>query len=69
MDAGGSTDERANLRTVKSCGPDASMVGVKFLGSKLLGDDGDNRARSPGRDEGNRNTIACGNAGCPVRPW
>jgi hypothetical protein len=51
--------------TVKSCGPDASMVGVKFLGSKLLGDDGDNRARSPGRDEGNRNTIACGNAGCP----
>jgi hypothetical protein len=24
------------------------MVGVKFLRSKLLGDDGDNKARSPG---------------------
>jgi hypothetical protein len=49
MDANGATDERANLRTAKSCGPDASMVGVKFLRSKLLGGDGDNKARSPGR--------------------
>jgi len=31
MDAGGATDERANLRTAKSCGPDASMVGVKSV--------------------------------------
>ena len=31
MDAGGATDERANLRTAKSCGPGASMVGVKFV--------------------------------------
>jgi hypothetical protein len=30
MDAGGATDERVFLRTAKSCGPDASMVGVKF---------------------------------------
>src|SRR3984957_17346329 len=49
MDANGATDERANLRTAKSCGPDASVVGVKFLRSKLLGGDGDNKARSPGR--------------------
>jgi hypothetical protein len=36
-------------RAAKPCGPDASMVGVKFLRSKLLGDNGDNKARSPGR--------------------
>jgi hypothetical protein len=30
MDANGATDERASLRTAKSCGPDASMVGVKL---------------------------------------
>ena len=30
MDASGATDERADLRTAKSCGPDASMVGVKW---------------------------------------
>jgi hypothetical protein len=30
MDVGGATDERADLRTAKSCGPDASMVGVKL---------------------------------------
>jgi hypothetical protein len=29
MDASGATDERANWRTAKSCGPDASMAGVK----------------------------------------
>ena len=28
---GGAIDERANLRTAKSCGPDASMVGVKLV--------------------------------------
>ena len=31
MDAGGASDEGADLRTAKSCGPDASMVGVKFV--------------------------------------
>ena len=31
MDAGGATDERVILRTAKSCGPDASMVGVKLV--------------------------------------
>jgi hypothetical protein len=30
MDAGGAADESAGLRTAKSCGPDASMVGVKL---------------------------------------
>ena len=31
MDANGATDERATLRTAKSYGPDASMVGVKSV--------------------------------------
>ena len=31
MDANGATDERVTLRTAKSCGPDASMVGVKLV--------------------------------------
>ena len=31
VDAGSATDERVVLRTAKSCGPDASMVGVKFV--------------------------------------
>jgi hypothetical protein len=31
MDASGAADESAILRTAKSCGPDASMVGVKFV--------------------------------------
>jgi hypothetical protein len=31
MDAGGATDESANLRTAKPCGPDASMAGVKLV--------------------------------------
>jgi hypothetical protein len=30
MDASGATDERVILRTAKSCGPGASMVGVKL---------------------------------------
>ena len=33
MDANGAADESAILRTAKSCGPDASMVGVKRRGS------------------------------------
>jgi hypothetical protein len=47
MDADGATDERVFLRTAKSCGPDASMVGVKFADS--FAGDGDKKARSPGR--------------------
>src|ERR1700678_2299465 len=35
------------LRTAKSCGPDASMVGVKS--AELSAGDGDKQARSPGR--------------------
>jgi hypothetical protein len=45
MDAGGATDESASWRTEKSCGPDASMVGVKS--AELSAGDGDNKARSP----------------------
>jgi hypothetical protein len=37
--------------------PDA---GVKLLGSKLLGGDGDNQAGHQGEHEGNRKTIARG---------
>ena len=47
MDAGCAADESATLRTAKSCGPDASMVGVKS--AELSAGDGDNKARSPGR--------------------
>ena len=36
VDAGSAADESAGLWTAKSCGPDASMVGVKFSRSKLL---------------------------------
>jgi hypothetical protein len=64
MDASGAADESATLRTAKPCGPDASMVGVKFSRSKLLGDDGDNKARSPGRVRRKPlKPFACGNAG------
>ena len=44
MDAGGAADESVILRTAKSCGPDASMVGVKRRGRKLPRGDGDNKA-------------------------
>jgi hypothetical protein len=50
MDASGATDESVILRTAKSCGPDASMVGVKL--ADLSAGDGDNKARSPGRVRG-----------------
>jgi hypothetical protein len=70
MDASGATDERAPLRTAKSCGPDASMVGVKFLRGELLGDDGDNKARSPGRVRGRPlKPSRAGMPDVPVRPW
>ena len=65
MDASGATDERATLRTAKSCGPDAPTLAsssweVGFLGARV--------ARKPGHpgERGiSRKTIACGNAGCP----
>jgi hypothetical protein len=31
MDAGGATDERATLRTAKSCGPDAPTLAFKLV--------------------------------------
>src|ERR1700733_3547288 len=47
VDARGASDEGADLRTAKSCGPDASTLAsslrIQFAG------DGDKRARSPGR--------------------
>jgi hypothetical protein len=62
MDAGGATDESASWRTEKSCGPDASMVGVKS--AELSAGDGDNKARSPGRARRKPlKPLACGNAG------
>jgi hypothetical protein len=47
VDAGGAADESANLRTAKSCGPDAPTLAFKSAG--FSADDGDNKARSPGR--------------------
>jgi hypothetical protein len=64
MDASGAADESAILRTAKSCGPDASMVGVKFAEESprmTVTTKPDHR----GEYEISRNTIACGNAGCP----
>jgi hypothetical protein len=48
VDAMAAQDERRLSRTAKPCGPDASMAGVKFSRSKLLGGDGDNKARFSG---------------------
>ena len=49
VDAGGASDEGAGLRTAKSCGPDASTLASSSREAKLLGGDGDKKARSPGR--------------------
>jgi hypothetical protein len=58
-------DEHRVKRTVKSCGPDAPVAGVKFLRSKLLGDDGDKQARSRrGEHEISRKSIAQGRPDC-----
>jgi hypothetical protein len=62
MDAGGATDERANLRTAKSCDPDASMVGVKLVKEISLAMV-TIKPDHQGEYEISRNTIACGNAG------
>jgi hypothetical protein len=58
----GATDEHAILRTAKSCGPDASMVGVKSV-KEISPMKVTNKPDYLGEREGNRNTIACGNAG------
>jgi hypothetical protein len=48
MDAGGAADESAYLRTMKSCGPDASTPASSPAEATPL-DDGDKNARSLGR--------------------
>src|ERR1700727_2927178 len=49
MDAGGATDESAYLRTGESRGPDAPTLASSSREAKLLGGEGGNKARSPGR--------------------
>ena len=64
MDVGGATDERADLRTAKSCGPDASMVGVKFaMMLRITPAKVTNKPDRLGEHEISRNTVARGNAG------
>ena len=64
MDANGATDESANLRTAKSCGPDASMVGVKLaMMLRITPMMVTTKPDHQGEREISRNTIACGNAG------
>jgi hypothetical protein len=64
MDAGGAADESANLLTAKSCGPDASMVGVKLaMMLRITPAKVTNKPDHLGEREVSRNTIACGNAG------
>jgi hypothetical protein len=62
MDAGSAADESAYLRTAKSCGPDASMVGVKSV-KEISPMKVTNKPDRLGEHEVSRNTIACGNAG------
>ena len=65
MDVELAKDDRRHSRTAKSCGPDAPMAGVKFLGSKLLESDGDKQALvSPGRARNKPSTIAQGRPDC-----
>ena len=64
MDAGGAADESAILRTAKSCGPDASMVGVKFVMMlRITPATVTTKPDHRGEYEISCNTIACGNAG------
>jgi hypothetical protein len=53
MDAGGATDERAGLRTAKSCGPDAPTLASSFPGA-IRASDGGNKPGHRGEREGNR---------------
>jgi hypothetical protein len=63
MDAGGAKDESAGMRTAKSCGPDASTP-ASSLGEATPQDDGDKKARSPGRARRKPLKPLRGNAGC-----
>ena len=62
MDAGGAADESTYLRPAKSCGPDASMVGVKLV-KEISPMKVTNKPDHLGEREVGRKTIACGNAG------
>jgi hypothetical protein len=62
MDAGGAADESAHLRTAKSYGPDASMVGVKSV-KEIPPMKVTNKPDHLGEHEISCNTIACGSAG------
>jgi hypothetical protein len=64
MDVSCAADESALLRTAKSCGPDASMVGVKLVREISLATV-TTKPDHRGEHEISRKTIACGNAGCP----
>src|SRR6202041_800075 len=66
MDAGGATDESAYLRTAKSCGPDAPTLASSSRGAELLGGEGGNKARSPGRAR--RKPLKPSRAGMPGDP-
>jgi hypothetical protein len=75
VDVSGATDESVTLRTAKSCGLDASMVGVKSRSGdvgpigptrRYLRGDGDNKARSPGRAR--RKPLKPSRAGMPGDP-
>ena len=44
----GAFDEQRRMRTAKSCGPDASTLASSWL-KQVFADDGDKKARSPGR--------------------
>src|ERR1019366_5434002 len=69
MDAGGAADESANLRTAKSCGPDAPTLASSSREASFLQVFWGRRwQQSPVTGESTKetvNTIACGNAGCP----
>jgi hypothetical protein len=64
MDVSCAADESAFLRTAKSCGPDASMVGVKLV-KEISPATVTTKPDHRGEYEISRKTIACGNAGCP----
>jgi hypothetical protein len=65
MDAGGATDERATLRTAKSCGPDAPTLASSFRGA-IRASEGGKKARSPGRAR--RKPLKPSRAGMPGDP-
>jgi len=62
MDAGGATDERATLRTAKSCGPDTPTLVSSWRKQFPLATVA-NKPGHRGELEATVKTIACGNAG------